>query len=251
MRVALPMRSSCAPSRITRRGDIVSTFGNRYAKFAGAAKGLPADLAQNHDHYLTMKKIPVKKAAKPVRVTKPAAPSVIIRSSILDLLEVSLTKTTEASGMFGERLAALQVDPHILQDDLAAVAAFDRLGKVADAPPKAFKDWAKALREQREHEARAVNPAVANPEVRLNVQVGTRVLDWEDNRKVSPAWKDVATKHAQILHAVAAAFARSDRAALETLLAPFHGPFDPKAWEEAIRRATPKSGSLTPKIAGG
>lgn len=194
------------------------------------------------------KPVAVKKAAaKPVRV----APAAIIRPSVLELLEVSLTKTTEASGLFGERLAALQSDQRILQDDLSAVAAFDRLGKIADAPPRAFKDWAKALREQREHEAREANPMVVNPEVRLNVQVGARVIDWEDNRKVSPAWKTIATQHAQILHAVAAAFAQGNRESLEKLLAPFHGPFSSEAWEEAIRRATPKSGSLTPKIAGG
>lgn len=27
-------------------------FGERYAKFIGAVKGAPTDLAENHDHYL-------------------------------------------------------------------------------------------------------------------------------------------------------------------------------------------------------
>jgi hypothetical protein len=29
-----------------------STLGERLMKYAGQAKGLPADLARNHDHYL-------------------------------------------------------------------------------------------------------------------------------------------------------------------------------------------------------
>ena len=32
--------------------DAETTLGQRLMKFAGTAKGLPSDLARNHDHYL-------------------------------------------------------------------------------------------------------------------------------------------------------------------------------------------------------
>ena len=31
--------------------DVPKTFGERYARFKGAASGLPADLAEQHEHY--------------------------------------------------------------------------------------------------------------------------------------------------------------------------------------------------------
>jgi hypothetical protein len=160
----------------------------------------------------------------------------------------SKSRTTEASAIFGERLVALQAAPTILQDDLGAITAFERIGKVADGPPKSFKEWAKTLYEQREREAREAGQQ--DPKVRLDVEIGTRVVAWDDNRKVSPAWKEQAAKHAQTLHAVSAALASGEMDKVETLLAPFSGPFDQKVWEEAIRRSTPKTGSLTPKIVG-
>jgi hypothetical protein len=233
---------------------VSTSFGNRYGRFRGSIKGLPADLAQNHDlHLAAMKKpAPVKKAAPaksaPVKKSAPAAPSVIVRPTVLEVLEVALSRTTEASAMFGERLVALQATPTIRQDDLGAVTTFDRIGKVADGPSKSFKDWAKSLYEQREREAREAGQQ--DPKVRLDVEIGTRVVTWDDNRKVSPAWKEQAAKHAQILHAVSAALAAGKMDEVATLLAPFSGPFDQKVWEEAIRRSTPKTGSLTPKIVG-
>lgn len=196
----------------------------------------------------------MKKSAKPAVRKAPAvrkeparraAPSAIIRPTIADILAVALTKTTDASEMFAERLVALQVAPEILQDDLANVATFGRVSKVADGPKDSFTAFAKSLYEQREREAGE------GEKVRLPVEVGTRVLAWEDNRRVTPAWKDQAAKHAQILHAVAAAFATNDRESMGKLLAPFMGAFDQKVWEEAIRRITPKTGSLTPKIVEG
>jgi hypothetical protein len=39
------VRISTAPE------DKPKTFGERYAQFRGAAPGLPADLAEQHDHY--------------------------------------------------------------------------------------------------------------------------------------------------------------------------------------------------------
>lgn len=193
------------------------------------------------------KKSPTSKP-RPVKPPSWAAPSAIVRPTVLEVLEVALSRTTEASALFGERLVALQAEPTILQADLGAVVAFDRIGKVADGPSKSFKDWAKSLYEKREREAREAGQQ--DPKVRLDVEVGTRVVTWDDNRKVSPAWKEHAVKHAQILHAVSAALAAGEMDKVATLLAPFSGPFDQKAWEEAIRRSTPKTGSLTPKIVG-
>lgn len=189
----------------------------------------------------------MKKSAKPAVRKAPArrVPSAIIRPSIADVLAIALTKTTDASEMFAERLVALQAAPQILQDDLANVATFGRVSKIADGPKDSFSSFAKSLYEEREREAGE------GEKVRLPVEVGTRVLAWEDNRRVTPAWKDQAAKHAQILHAVAAAFATNDRESMGKLLAPFMGAFDQKVWEEAIRRITPKTGSLTPKIVEG
>lgn len=220
------------------------SLGDRYAAFRGAVKNLDPTLSTNHDRSMKSAK-PTKKA--PVRKPVPArrAPSAIVRPSIAETLEVALTKTTEAGSLFAERLVDLRVNPEILQEDLASILTFGRIVKVAEAPEKSFDVFVKSVYAQREQEAGE------GEKVRLDVEVGTRVLSWEDNRRVTPAWKDQAIRHAQILHAVANAFVANDREAMGTLLAPFMGSFDAKVWEEAIRRVTPKTGSLTPKIVEG
>jgi hypothetical protein len=41
------------PVRVEPLTDLAGKpFGERYAKFIGAVKDAPADLAENHDHYL-------------------------------------------------------------------------------------------------------------------------------------------------------------------------------------------------------
>ena len=40
------------PSAGETTDNLASTLGQRLLKFAGAVKGLPSDLARNHDHYL-------------------------------------------------------------------------------------------------------------------------------------------------------------------------------------------------------
>jgi len=198
-----------------------------------------------------MTKKPVKKPVKKP-ANEPAGksvPGVIVRPSLLDVLAVARSRTDEASGMFGARLEALRTSPSILQDDLAAVTAFDGIGKAAEAPSKAFMTFAAADFARREGEARAAGDV--EPKVRLDVQVGRSVLSWRDNRRASPAWKDHAAKLAQTLHAVWASYSQGDSATVEALLKPFSGQFDQQRWEEAIRKATPKTGSLTPTIVEG
>lgn len=227
----------------------MSTFGERYGRFRGALKDLPSDLSRNHDRPMKTppKKLPKKLApkAKPERVQAPAA---IVRVPLIQMLDKAMLHTRMASDQFAERMDVLRDEKAILQDDLSAVTGFEAIGKAAEAPVKLFKDFARALLVAREAEI-VVEATGQKP--RLDVEVGTRVLTFEDNRKITPAWKDQAIRHAQILHAVAAAFVGGNREQIETLLAPFHGPFDLKVWEEAIRRITPKSGSLTPKIVEG
>lgn len=214
------------------------------------------------------KPVKVAKSPKPAKVAKPkkpllrdsfrnASPSIIIRPSVLEVLEVAASRTTEASSLFAERLLALQdrsVD--VAQDDLAASARFAFIGKSADAPVKSLNALLNARFQDAEREQQATDiksrladmPAVPP---RVGVEPGSRVVTFVDNRKRSPSWKEVAATHAQILHAVADALAKGDEAAMATLLAPFRGVFDRKRWEEAVLNATPKTGDLSPKIVEG
>lgn len=199
-----------------------------------------------------MKKGPNKR--KPVRVSgfvdKQHAPSAIVRPTIEQTLEVALSRTTEASQMFGDRLIELQTEAKILQSDLANVRLFERIGKAADEPTTAFKGFAKALLIQTERLSKAARGPDAAPP-RLDVETGRMVLSFEDNRKVTVAWKEEAIRHAKILHAVSDALDRKDFQSMRVLLAPFSGTFDATVWEAAIKAGKEKTGALTPKIVEG
>lgn len=196
-----------------------------------------------------MKKGPNKR--KPTRVeSTPSAPSVLVRPTIEQTLEVALTRTVEASQMFADRMIELQTDAKILQDDLANVRSFERIVKAADEPPTAFKGFTKSLLLQAEKLAKAANGPGAKPP-RLDVEVGRMVLAFDDNRKVTVSWKEEAIRHAKILHAVSDALQSKNFDAMRTLLAPFAGAFDPTVWEAAIKAGKEKTGTLTPKIVEG
>lgn len=195
------------------------------------------------------------KKANPKPRPAPAVPAEPISARPIEpLLLDAQEKTERAVTLFTDRITVVQRERQILQPDLATVALFERLHSTAAQPVKSFKGLAQALYAEAEKKARedaGLAESDPAPAVRLNVAPGTRVLAFEDNRRITPQWKEIAQEHAQILHAVAAAVEKGDKKALRTLLEPFQGVFNEKTWEEAIRRKTPRKGDLTPKIVGG
>lgn len=50
--VVIEVAARAKPKKKVKRNAAGLTVGERLMKFAGKAKGLPADLARNHDHYI-------------------------------------------------------------------------------------------------------------------------------------------------------------------------------------------------------
>lgn len=202
-----------------------------------------------------MKK-PVKVSSSATRVAKPVAkpvpsaqraPAAIVRPTFLEVLHVALTRTSEASAQFGDRLIELGSSREIAQSDLEATQLFGRVADTAEAPVKSFKSLVTQFRLEAE---KAAGPDTKDP-VRLNVGSGPRVLTFQDNRKVTLSWKDETMKLARLLFSVADAYAKGDVVSLKTMLAPFAGAFDEKLFEEALKRGKEKTGNLTPQIVEG
>lgn len=170
-------------------------------------------------------------------------------SSIDTLLEHALKHTATASSLFNDRLLIVQATRHVEQPDLLAASLFQKLGKAACAPAESFNSLARSLYLEAEAKARADAPDDAPaPLVQLSVEMGPRALAFEDHRRVNISWRSEAEKQALVLHAVAAAYASGDHAAMQTLLKPYQGPFNVTLWESAIKAGVPKKGELTPKI---
>lgn len=169
------------------------------------------------------------------------------------LLTHALRQTSEASDAFNDRLVVIQASRKIEQPDLAAASLFEQLAKTADKPAATFKSLAQTFYLEAEAKARAIAAASNTPPAapRLNVEMGPRSLVFEDHRRVTASWRHEAEKQALVLHAIAAAYADGDHAAMQTLLKPYQGPFNVTLWEAAVKADVPKKGDLTPKIIGG
>lgn len=230
--------------RVTRRAcDTVSkSFGNRYGRFAGSIKGLPADLASNHDHYLAMKK-PVLKVAKSAK-SKPVKPDAtpsdvrIVAPSMAEVMAVLQSRATEASTLFGERLLAMQTRASVLQEDIGYAAQFGSVAKTCSGASDSFR-------------ALCVTMRTADPAERLVVEHGPRALSWTDNRRVTLAWKDETMKLAQVLYAVAQAHRTGNAEQVEKLLTPFQGVFNEEVFEAALKKDKKPKGSLSVAIVEG
>lgn len=103
------------------------------------------------------------------------------------MLDKAMLHTRMASDQFAERMDVLRDEKAILQDDLSAASVRgNRQGRRSSGQTvQGLRACVFAARE-----AEIVVEA-AGQKPRLDVEVGTRVLTFEDNRKITPAWAEV------------------------------------------------------------
>lgn len=180
---------------------------------------------------------PVPVAPRPTRANHPVLPL-----RLDDRIQRVLDETRETSLLVVDRYAQIAERGVILQSDLSTAHLFKQIAASAEEPYAAFVEAA------RRAYATAEQTHDGPDRVRVHVETGARVLLWEDHRRVTISWKEVAVDYAAKLVELSAAVARGDLAAAQMLAAGQPKVFDATAWERDLKLGRPKTGNINPKI---